>query len=1007
MTKIIGKIGFTPKDEFVPGHPYEEFDVVSYEGGSYVSRINENTALPTDASKWFKQSERGAKGDPGEKGDKLKFVDLTPEEKLELKGNVVLYNSMTEAEKNELAGRVPAVGKVQSGDALAVSGDQVSKSTLIKAETLDGINTYDYTKDIDGFYINSISGILVPSATSSVSFTYSVKPNQLVFLKNRTGERGFRFIDYSGNPLKPLNADGSEMASYSVLLNGVFKAPETAVRFQFTSKFNGTTNKDNIIVLLDVDTDVVKIKEELIPVTKYDIDSRELAESANNKINPIIGDAIPNRINTGEASENPSMFPTFPNITSSFGIEVLNDTESPTASIIGKKRRFYNNTVADKSASYRTYAIPLNENRPDKISVSWRAKRIELTNIFIGNTYVDFSSGRFQFQFPSLLSGDIINLAITPTLNEYSSAKLRAKIIEEENGWVRIEYLFHEIIWKSTFTGSTINYLFMFNQANFYQKTLDVVDFTVLFNNEVEKGIVYGSTGEFPSNIITLKGINENVIELQNNLPNNKLRIELNNNNIYIGSSYSNDRNIVKRITVKRDSTFSNNPNVNLHTEYLVANGADLKNPLLVLKTSTDDICPANLNGGYIGGNHAWMQARILRLNNHGKTLADVGSIYKKASGIEFVILRIVDENSFWIVSRNQATDGFSYSFSGVSGDLEYVSNGVNTATITGYSSSSLSSAFTTSSVSEVSILIDDNVIAKDGNYKGNNVKIIESYYVYDLPSIIENIINNRPVGGYAENPMLNSFNALKLFKHSIVYEVQENGCMIITTNFRTYNKKINYNFHGFTQAIELNSGNIYVPKTLPYTIGSKIYNFNLIEDWNTDPTEAIHLISTYWENPTSPPDRIVNMNTNVSLHIGYLTDRGVGFNRKDKVNDAIFLNSTRKLYPMGDSVSRVMHENTSLNCVVFRDFQNPANNPIGRTSITQFEIGNEYFVYLDYHNSLLDLIEIPRKYIGCKIEIFEKVGNVELITDVVNGKIEVQSNVTTGNYGFLILKIK
>lgn len=122
MTQIIGKIGFTPKGEFIPEYVYDELDVVSYEGGSYVSREKNNTSLPTDSEKWFKQSERGAEGP---KGDPLRFEDLTVPQKEELKGDVLNYTIMTEAEKLDLAGKVPAIGKVAAGNQLAVSGDSV------------------------------------------------------------------------------------------------------------------------------------------------------------------------------------------------------------------------------------------------------------------------------------------------------------------------------------------------------------------------------------------------------------------------------------------------------------------------------------------------------------------------------------------------------------------------------------------------------------------------------------------------------------------------------------------------------------------------------------------------------------------------------------------------------------------------------------------------------------------------------------------------------------------
>lgn len=66
---ILGKVGFTPRGVWDGEKVYERLDVVSFVGSSFVSLVDNNTALLTDASKWIVIASKGDKGDKGEKGE--------------------------------------------------------------------------------------------------------------------------------------------------------------------------------------------------------------------------------------------------------------------------------------------------------------------------------------------------------------------------------------------------------------------------------------------------------------------------------------------------------------------------------------------------------------------------------------------------------------------------------------------------------------------------------------------------------------------------------------------------------------------------------------------------------------------------------------------------------------------------------------------------------------------------------------------------------------------------
>lgn len=96
---ILGKVGLNPQGEWKQG-TYGRLALVSYAGSGFVSLVDGNTALLTDATKWMAIARKGDKGDAftysdftpaqleklkGDKGDPFKYTDFTPEQLATLK----------------------------------------------------------------------------------------------------------------------------------------------------------------------------------------------------------------------------------------------------------------------------------------------------------------------------------------------------------------------------------------------------------------------------------------------------------------------------------------------------------------------------------------------------------------------------------------------------------------------------------------------------------------------------------------------------------------------------------------------------------------------------------------------------------------------------------------------------------------------------------------------------------------------------------------------------------
>lgn len=905
------------------------------------------------------------------------------------------------------------------------SGLPTEKATadyaVSKVSLFSGINTYNYLDDIDGYYIDARTGVLIANATSSVSKPAPCIPDEIVYIKNRTGATGVRFLDASGTPLPPLDVNGNSFPEPGIYqgpyYDGGFKAPAGAVSRQFTSKLLGTTNRQNITVT-DTPTPTVnpKVRKDLIPDTDKVLQIEGQVTNNTVYINSLNSPPIAERVNKLENTNTPQMFPAVAEVDKAFGITIRNDIDSPVKAKLPYTRVFRTDITANGGTNFRTTSIPVGtSNRPTEIDFSFWTRKDQFQAIFTESSMATFlSGGAYSIPQPQNLLTGVEITAIPPTVfpSEYSAAVCKAKVINEVNGWIRIRINYSGIVWKTTFTGSAINYFFLFNGAYPNGKDFYFADFTVLFNDRAQGNIIYpSSSDDISSNVYSLEGMQNDISKLQDQISssgNGPVAVKFTGSNLYIGTNWDASNYFVKSCAYERELSFTSNPNFNLSNVYLSLKALkDISIRSKQIKTTGDDICPVQINGGYVGGNHSWSWAKEITLTNHGKTLKDVGAVYKDTNNVEFVIMRIVDSSKIWICSKNQATNGYSYTYVKPVGDLIYVRNGDNTSTISGYTQEDLRNMYPSLTKSSRKLLLDGvTEVTQIGDYSANFVDVQESYNIIDLTSIVNSIELSRPTGGYTSQPFFSTLPGVEVIgTHNLLYRFDRSGNTVVYTTFVAI-KKLDFNFHGFIQAEALNSGSLYIPKALPYTLGSKTYDFRKIENWTTNPTDVLHFTPEYWEKPLSPPDRLVNMNSDVVIALGYIPDKGKALNRKDNVIDAIFLSSIRKLYPKGDSIQRVMNALEKTSTISYRSFNNPKNNPAGRTNFNFQKDGESITIWLDYHGSLKDSVVALSEWAGMNISVVEKTNNVNLISDIVTNTIDIVSTATASSYGYIVLKL-
>ena len=469
----------------------------------------------------------------------------------------------------------------------------------------------------------------------------------------------------------------------------------------------------------------------------------------------------------------------------------------------------------------------------------------------------------------------------------------------------------------------------------------------------------------------------------------------------FIISPFNETHNIKAIFTLSRQSSQSGNPCFNFSSVYLVNKTTGVES---IVHACGDDITPAQFNNTYIGANHADSDMRQIVCTGHGKTYEDIGSVWQSSGGSKFNIVAVIDENTLWMLSNNSATyPKFRFSGPGVdTGTLTHYSGATHTGNIS-IESSSVAQFYSALRVASLSVLIDGKEVTEDGEYSFSHLDICENYDVLNPASVLDLI--KQGVGTFTENPNPNSFTqADKVTRHSIVYGFDSAGEWRISTNFVVY-QDINLSYFGFTQMGVISGSNrkMYIPKALP--IDGK--DFRQIEDF-TSLSSALNFTSEYWENPLLPPDRWLAISDSIGVHSGYLFDYGIGGeHRKDYVNNALILYTTLKTYPIGINSKITANGGDVFSAVVWRSYLDRAKiNTGGIIATNAVEYAGKCYIYADFNAVGTYEIDIPGKYVGRELSVFEKSDNVTVLSQLANGKLLVRVTSATPMYGYLVAKI-
>lgn len=413
------------------------------------------------------------------------------------------------------------------------------------------------------------------------------------------------------------------------------------------------------------------------------------------------------------------------------------------------------------------------------------------------------------------------------------------------------------------------------------------------------------------------------------------------------------------------------------------------------IKAVVDDIAPVYINGSYRGGNHGHLGAWTITLTAHGKTIADIGSVWTDGNNVDFVILQVPTANTLFVCTEYNSNPQYPLGTDAPVAPLTHKSGATHTDQIAFTVVSSISQIRPSINNRTVRILVnglhDFDVNLDDVAY-GDYVDVIESYGVVDIPAMLTYLKTN---AGSNNNQSFYSDAIADVCIVNITYRFGEHGTCVLYESVE-YLIESYISYMGFTQSDSTGvSDKIYIPGT----------DYDSIVD-----TNGVNFVFTEdtWNTVNVPPNRYFQLKSDLSFGygIGYCPSIGYGVTALRNENllydfsAGMCPSSTHKMYPyLVRSISASAGQ--SFEAVAFRV-------PIQQydadfTVCAWYWVDDDVYLMLDAHKTLSKVIDLPEYLHGYGVTVIEKTDNITILDNTVpiSG---LPINVT--DYGSVVLKL-
>ena len=262
------------------------------------------------------------------------------------------------------------------------------------------------------------------------------------------------------------------------------------------------------------------------------------------------------------------------------------------------------------------------------------------------------------------------------------------------------------------------------------------------------------------------------------------------------------------------------------------------------------------------------------------------------------------------------------------------------------------------------------------------------------------------------------------ILRNAIIYRFQANGSCVVETK-STALQAFHVGRAMFVMTAPLTThGNsysreYYIPKTRPFILEGRAFDFRGIQRFDEKPAAAIEFLAAgpCLEDPKNLPERFVQFlgreengrtRRDVGFALGYSLVNGITRPevRATQTHNAGMIHTSLKSYPIAiDSKMGLIPPGMEFHCVGYRDYFSPLRYP-DATCVYWHSEGKDILLYADYHQKLEHtLVKLPPEFSGLKISIVEKTPSVTLHTKEVVPSTGIDLSIAQ-SYGYVVLRL-
>jgi len=410
-------------------------------------------------------------------------------------------------------------------------------------------------------------------------------------------------------------------------------------------------------------------------------------------------------------------------------------------------------------------------------------------------------------------------------------------------------------------------------------------------------------------------------------------------------------------------------------------------------KESHDDICPVFVQGTPLGANHGFNCVDRVTAPSHGKTEADIGSVWLDSGDRTFCLVNVPDPHTLWFVlfDDKSMTHG-KMSFGVPSGKLVHGFGATHTedVTIEARSNTQLWQSFNHYSMK---FLVDGEVrdIKGDSVFDGDKFEIETQYDIIYVPAMLRHLMHN--TGNNTNESQHSEEIEESYLRVNVKYEFRENGSVTTYCSF-WINKELELGYIGLVQSMAVDSTTYtYVPDTS-------------YKNLTVQGSSSIHFFSRdTWDSEEKAPYRyyqFADVSCGKGMALAY--DRRFGWGTNEKrvrcLEHAGRYYTTRKMYPAfisGGKLSAGEHvDGIAVRMPLYRYDED-------MTAVCWYWIGDEIVLMIDIHSAVSKEIRLPEYMNDRKIEILDKTESVKIGQSAINSaKLKVHSD----GYGYVVIRL-